>query len=276
MGDVVTTTVNYNVLPSDGGRAWQKINENPTTGVRERNWNMKGHEVQVENIRGREDSVSLDTAGFQFYVRPSKFEDFDSDEKIKTEYFSESEEIIKELTGASRVVFFDYTIRYNRPGLIDDSPDKRQPVQQVHVDQTTGSSIARVHRHLPAAEAPELLKHRFQIINLWRPIKVPALDCPLALCDFRNVDPKRDVFPVALIYPDWEGETFAVKYNPSHKWKYVRGLTPDEILLLKCFDSIQDGTVAIFTPHTAFRDPTTPEGAPPRQSIELRALVFYE
>ena len=102
-----------------------------------------------------------------------------------------------------------------------------------HIDQTTSASIARVHRHLPPDEAPERLKRRFQIINLWRPINVPALEWPLALCDYRSVDPKNDVFPVALLYPDREGETFSVKYNPNYKWKYVRGMTPDEIVLIK-------------------------------------------
>ena len=41
-------------------------------------------------------------------------------------------------------------------------------------------------------------------------------------------------------------------------------------------DTIQDGSVAISTPHTGFSDPTAPDGAPLRQSIELRALVFYD
>ena len=123
-------------------------------------------------------------------------------------------------------------VRHHRPGETD-SPSKRQPVQQAHVDQTFAAAIARVQRHLPPDEALELLKRRFQIINLWRPISVPALDWPLALCDFRSVDDRNDVFPVALIYPDREGQTYSVKYNPDHKWKYLRGMTPDDIVLIK-------------------------------------------
>ena len=124
-------------------------------------------------------------------------------------------------------------IRRRRPGVLDDSPDHRQPVPQVHVDQTLASSIARVHRHLPPSDAPKLLERRFQIINLWRPIANPAIDWPLALCDYRSVDPKKDMFPVALIYPDHEGETMGVKYNENHKWKYLHGMTPEEIVLIK-------------------------------------------
>jgi len=167
-------------------------------------------------------------------------------------------------------------IRRRRPGQFDDSPDRRQPVSQAHVDQTIASSIARVHQHLSPTEAPDLLKRRFQIINLWRPISHTALDWPLGLCDYRSVDPKTDTYPLALIYPDHEGETMGIKYNPNQKWKYFRGMIPEEAVLLKCFDSVQDGSVAVFTPHTGFEDPTTPEGTPPRESIELRALVFYD
>jgi hypothetical protein len=124
-------------------------------------------------------------------------------------------------------------IRRRRPGEADDSADRRQPVSQVHVDQTAASAIARVHRHLPASDVPRLLERRFQIINLWRPIATPAIDWPLALCDYRSVDLKREVIPVKLIFPDREGETLGVKYNKNHMWKYLEGMTPDEFVLIK-------------------------------------------
>jgi hypothetical protein len=114
-----------------------------------------------------------------------------------------------------------------------DLPDRRQPVARVHIDQTAASAIARVHRHLPASDVPELLKGRFQIINLWRPIANPALDWPLALCDYRTVDFKKDAFPVARISAEGTGETVGIQYNENHKWKYLHGMTPEEIVLIK-------------------------------------------
>ncbi|KAJ6617551.1 hypothetical protein B0H10DRAFT_1948259 [Mycena sp. CBHHK59/15] len=271
-----TGSLAFFVPPEDGSRAYTNINASPATGVRERNFTLDTKEVEIENLRGKEGSATLDTAGFQLFKRPAKHAAFTNSEEIEREYYPESIELIKELTGASRVVLFDHTVRRHRPNEIDDSPDKRQPVNSAHVDQTNASSVARVHRHLPAEDAPELLKHRFQIINLWRPISHPALDWPLALCDFRSVDPKNDVMPVALVYPDREGETFGVKHNPNQRWKYFSGVAPDELILIKCYDSLQDGSVALFTPHTGFSDPKTPEGTPLRESIELRALVFYD
>jgi hypothetical protein len=102
----------------------------------------------------------------------------------------------------------------------------------VHVDHTAESAVAHVHRHLPASDAPRLLKHRFQIINLWRPIKHEAWNWPLTLCDYRSVD-MRDFVPTTLVYSDRTEETLGVKYNPNHKWKYLKGMDPDEFVLIK-------------------------------------------
>ncbi|CCL99876.1 uncharacterized protein FIBRA_01901 [Fibroporia radiculosa] len=265
----------YFAPPPDGSKPYNNVNADPSTGQPRRNWLDDPHTVQIENIRGKEHEFTLDTTGFQFYRRPATHKAFTDDKEIERDYYPESIEFVKELTGASRAVVFDHTIRRRRPGEIDDSPQKRQPVPLVHVDQTTASAIARVHRHLPPVDAPDLLRRRFQIINLWRPISHAAYDWPLALCDYRSVDPKVDLVPTTLKYPDREGETMSVRHNPNHQWKYLKGMEPDEFVLIKCFDSKTDG-VAILTPHTAFEDPSTPADAALRESIELRLLVFYD
>ena len=245
----------FSVPPPDGERAYHHTDRDPVTGENERNYGSEEKEVVVENLRGKEDSTTLDTAGFQLFHGPAKHTSFATDEDIYREYYPESIELLKELTGASRVVLFDHSkhtctqtllhllthsstnlaVRRRRPDQIGDSPQTRQPVAGVHVDQTLKSSIARVRRHLPESDVPALLQRRFQIINLWRPISHPALDWPLGLCDYRSVDPKTDTFPLALIYPnsDYEGETMAVSYNEKQKWKYFRGVTPEEFILIK-------------------------------------------
>ncbi|KAH9852577.1 hypothetical protein C2E23DRAFT_188884 [Lenzites betulinus] len=275
--DTVTATLEYFSPPKDGSKPINYITWSPSLGVPQRNWDKVSHQVQIENLRGgKEDSVSLDTTGFQYGRRAAAHKSFDNDEIVEKEYYPESIALVKEITGASRVVPFDHTIRRRRPEEIEDTPQKRQPVPLVHIDQTPESSAARVRRHLPAEDVPKLLEGRFQIINLWRPIGRPAYDWPLALCDWRSVNRENDLVASTLRYPDRDGETFSVKFNPSHKWKYLRGMEPDEYVLIKCFDSKDDGKTATFTPHTAFEDPTTPKDAPLRESIELRLLVFYD
>ena len=91
-----------------------------------------------------------------------------------------------------------------------------------------------MHWHLLASDVSKLLKHCFQIINLWQSISHPALDWPVALCNYCSIDLK-DVMPVALIYPnsDFEGEMMGISYNENHKWKYYHEVTPEEVILIK-------------------------------------------
>lgn len=133
-------------------------------------------------------------------------------------------------------------MRRHRPDDTEDTPTNRHPVPQVHVDQTTAAAIARVHRHLPTEDAPALVKRRFQIINLWRPISHAALDFPLALCDYTSVDVKTEFEPSDLIYPDRKGETNAVRFSEGHRWKYLRGMRPEEYVLIKWSVSIHDSS----------------------------------
>lgn len=132
--------------------------------------------------------------------------------------------------------------------------------------------MSRVPFHLPD-DADELVKGRVQIINVWRPIKTVLRD-PLAVADAHSV-PDSDLVVTELIYPTRRGETYAVRPNEGHKWHYKSGLTPEEVLLIKCFDSKTDGR-ARRVPHTAFVDSGAAPDAPARESIEVRALVFHE
>ena len=83
-----------------------------------------------------------------------------------------------------------------------------------------------------------------------------------------------DLVPSDLVYRHRVGETYSVTYNPAHRWYYVPEMRRDEALLLKCCDTKTDGR-ARFMAHTSFTDPTTPADARPRESIELRTLIFH-
>jgi hypothetical protein len=228
--------------------------------------------VAIRDLRTIASSVSLDREGFGLIKHRSVMRDFADDGEIRRTYYPESEALMRELTGADRVVIFDHTVRRRVPGQEDRRGEARQPVARVHVDHTEKSGPQRVRDLLPD-EADELLRGRLQIINLWRPIRVPVFDAPLAVADAGSVAPE-DLVASDLIYPDRRGEVYSVKFNPAHQWFYVSRMEPDEALLLKCYDSKTDGR-ARFAPHSAFLDPTSPPGAPPRESIELRTLVFH-
>jgi hypothetical protein len=216
--------------------------------------------------------LSLDKSGFERVAHASALTDFSDDATIRSIYYSESAQVLLKATGAEKVVVFDHTLRDSLNGSRATS-SLREPVRRVHNDQTFVSGPRRVRDHLPADEAAQRLKHRFAIINLWRPLDVVE-QLPLALCDARSIAAS-DLVPSDLVYKDKVGETFSFTHNPAHRWYYFPKLRPDEALLLKIYDSRNDGTARL-TAHTAFEDPTTPEGAAPRRSIELRALVFWK
>jgi hypothetical protein len=143
----------------------------------------------------------------------------------------------------------------------------------LHNDYSAKSGPRRVRDHLAAEEAEYRLRSRFGEINFWRPIRGPIESTPLALCDARSID-AQDFVPVDLVYPDKVGESYSFTYNPNHRWFYFPRLEKSELILLTCYDSKEDGQ-ARFTAHTAFDDPTSSPDAPPRESIEVRALVFW-
>jgi hypothetical protein len=117
-----------------------------------------------------------------------------------------------------------------------------------------------------------LLATRTDCRKVWRPIKTIYKD-PLAVADAHSV-PEDDLVGAALIYPNRRGETFAVKPSPNHRWYFKYAQRPDEVTLIKCFDTIKDGR-ARRVPHSAFTNPSE-EDKDPRESIEVRALVFYD
>jgi hypothetical protein len=246
----------------------------PPPGVPRSNVVHETHVVPVYDLRAIEADISLDREGFELLGQRSIVRDFYDENEVRTVYYPEAERFIAEATGASRVFIFDHTVRRRVTGAEDRAAGApRQPATRVHVDHTATSGPQRVRDFL-GAEADELLQGRMQVINLWRPIRGPLRDWPLAVCDALSVAPE-DLVPSDLVYRDRVGETYGVTFNPAHRWFYVPEMQPDEALLLKCYDSEMDGR-ARFMPHTAFEDPTAPKDAAPRESIELRTFVFHE
>ena len=234
------------------------------------------HPTIIHNLRPAASELLLDVVGFQLLSHRSAVMNFWDEDEIKRIYYPESVDLLKRVTGASEVRVFDHTLRRRVPGENDRSSKPgvpRQPANRVHVDQTATSGAERLRAEYPD-EADELLRRRVAIVNLWRPIKSPVLDAPLAVCDARSVGPK-DLIASDLVYRDRRGETYNLVYNPGQRWFYAPEMRADEALLIKCFDSRDDGAVARFAPHTAFTDPTAPQDAPPRESIELRTFLIF-
>jgi hypothetical protein len=245
-------------------------NYEPPSGVPPRNTREEAHQVKILDGRAVNDRLSLDHQGFVLLRHPTAAADLYDEAEIARIYYPECERLVREATGAKRVVAFDHIVR--NAALMAKGNTIKQPAGRVHNDYTTKSAPQRV-RDLMGDEAEELLKRRFAEINVWRPIRGPLLRSPLALCDAQTLS-EENLVASDLRYPDRTGETYAVTFNPGQRWYYFPKMEADEAVLIRCFDSARQGA-ARFSAHGAFDDPQTPANAPPRESIEVRTLVFF-
>ncbi|MGO9452925.1 MAG: CmcJ/NvfI family oxidoreductase [Candidatus Binataceae bacterium] len=242
----------------------------PAPGTPDRSPKRIAHRAFVYNARAIAADLSLDREGFILVNHESATRNFYDEAEVQRVYYPEVERLVKRMTGAPRVLVFDHIVRY-APMAERGENKAKSPAKAVHNDYTAHSGPKRVRDLLPD-EADELLKHRFAIINVWQPTNGPVLESPLAVCDARSIAPQ-DWIRSELHYAHRIGETYGVAFNPNHRWFYFSRMQRDEAMLLKCYDS--DDRRARFTAHTAFDDPTSPPDAPPRESIEARALVFF-
>jgi hypothetical protein len=236
-------------------------------------------QMPIANARGAIERPSIDREGFELWDAPTNVQDFLDEDEVKTTYYREASELALAVTRAQQAHVFDHLVRrreadratlsFGRKGA-----DGRAATNgRIHNDYTEASGRKRLGLVLTDPEALARVK-RYAIVNVWRSIKGPVLDTPLAVCDARTLMVS-DLIVSEVRYPRRTGEIYHAVYSPQHQWSYYSEMDRHEALVFKQYDSQISG-VARFVPHAAFDDPHMPQDAPLRESIELRCLVVYE
>ena len=254
-------------------------------------WNFRRLAVDttITDLRDSALDPRLDDMDFQKLPAPTHVDQHDLLRKSASalrKYQIETEEVLKSITHANDIVFFDASVRHEGTETVQVQSAQSAHLR-VHVDQNPRSALARALSH----GGSELRFSRFQIVNVWKPLVAPVRNFPLALCDYRSLNLASDLVRTRLDYPDWlkDKENYSLKYSPSHRWYYWSSLSPDETLVFKCYDSASRGLalvnevterdglldVAGLCPHSAFFDHGGPNSGHLRTSLELRALLFY-
>jgi hypothetical protein len=269
-------------------------------------------EVNVQNARGQ--GKTLETNGFELVAEPimsSTPVDFLNTEDVIDIYYPTCENLLKTHFGKGVIVkAFDHNIRINssKDQLKGSGGAKTQaPVALVHGDYTMESGPKRLSDLGNPPKANDVLKQRlgetplldpdtvgaalagkrrFALINVWRNIDTnhPVEERPLACVDSLTVV-QEDLRKLYIHYADRVGENYVAAFRPQHNWCYFPRMTHDEAMLIKQWDS--KGSFALgemgrandratFAIHSAFLDPTSPETAPPRKSIEVRCALIWE
>ena len=227
--------------------------------------------VPIYNGRAIADRLSLEDEGFVLVQHNTEVKNFYDQDQLMSVYYKETEDLVKRVSGAQRVLVFDHTLRA-ADSEIREKNQVSSPVRNVHNDYTEWSGPQRVRDLLPN-EAEGLISRHFAVVQTWRPINKPVQNDHLAIADARIIA-TGELVPSARIYPNRRGEVYHLTYNPAHRWYYFPNMQRNEAMVFKCYDSMKDGRVR-WTAHCAFDDPTAPPNLPPRESIEMRTLAFF-
>lgn len=239
------------------------------------------HEMTIANARQLQTRPTLDGNGFTLLEHHSAVADFNDEAQVERIYYPEVKDLLTTLLGAEEAYVFGHIYRTDDPeatkarlALDKMERERSGPAGGVHVDFDEESIYVYVNELAGEERAPELLKKRIVNVNLWRGINMVERT-PLAVCDGSTLG-ESQLIPIDMYNAVGPNSTkkvgLSVTYSAEHRWYYYPLMTPDEVLLFKTYDS--DPSVVCRTPHSAFADPTSDPHAPPRHSLEIRALCF--
>jgi glutathione S-transferase len=231
--------------------------------------------VQIHDGWSKAKEFSVDKHGFELSGFQTSFNKWEDEDAVRDHFYPEIVDFLKRTVGAKRVLVFDHTIRTKandqKKLTQETNTSQRAPVMLVHCDYTAESGPVRVKQLLPD-EADDLLSRRVAFINIWKPVRSVVEERPLTMCDVTSAL-RQDFFKLHLRYRDRNGENYVMRYSDKHRWWYFPKMTPDQVILLKTYDS--DASRAQFVGHSAFEDPTSPPDAKTRESVEIRTIAFF-
>lgn len=217
--------------------------------------------------------------GFELRDAPSEIRDFEDKDEVERLYYPEVAALALAATGARQAHVFDHLVRKreaDRRALSFGRASRGQTAAangRIHNDYTEQSGQRRLGLVIGDAEA-RANGSRYAIVNVWRSIRGPVRDTPLAVCDARTIDAS-ELVAADVLYPRRKGEIYLLRHGERHRWSYFPQMDRHEALVFKQYDSQVSG-VARYTPHAAFELPDVPEGTPLRESIEARCLVIFD
>ncbi|MBT2187740.1 CmcJ/NvfI family oxidoreductase [Sphingobium nicotianae] len=263
-GDRDAVLINYVARGNDRPRYYANDHSKDTVAI-------ESHSMSARD--GREQALDLDTSGFQLVKHETAVSDF-TDKASAPLYAREIEALILKLTGADRVLVNGAPIlRFSERSGKAGSSDNSHPARFAHVDVSDETGKGFSQQRLP--EGQETFS-RAAHYNVWRVVSAAPQDVPLALCDARSLSGREMILADAIFDSpagDWSFEGYVVAHDPAHRWVWFPDMTRDEAIVFKTHDSAPG--VAHCVPHVAFDDPDVGDDAPPRVSVEIRAIAYW-
>jgi len=236
----------------------------------------------------------MDKLGLAFAHCESRCTNFYDSAEVERVFYPEIEKLLLEFfpDATDALVYNHDVFDKDYAGDRTEDQDAKNPgvnaryVNLVHNDLNDNSGRVRCRELLTQnlrnfgrrqnyteAEADAKMSRRFMSINLAKPMETVE-QFPFVLCAWPSFAAQPYITNYR-IYDDRVGETTRFTYDPGHEWYWFPRQTPTEVSMLKCYDSVTDGSVSRWSFHTACIDPTAPEDARCRKNVVVRSYVFF-
>lgn len=237
---------------------------------------------------------SMDRLGVSLAHLDSKCENFYDAAEVERVFYPEIEKLLLDFfPGATDALVYNHDVfDKDYEGDRTEDQDAKNPgvnaryANLVHNDLNDNSGRVRCRelltknlrnfgrtQHYSEAEADEKMSRRFMSINLAKPMETVE-QYPFVLCAWPSFADQPYINNYR-VYDDRVGETTRFTNRPDHEWYWFPRQEPNEVSMLKCYDSVTDGSVSRYSFHTACVDPTLPKDAPCRKNVVVRSFVFF-
>ena len=236
----------------------------------------------------------MDKLGVSLAHCESECQNFYDSAEVERVFYPEIEKLLLEFfPGATDALVYNHDVfDKDYQGDRTEDQDNKNPgvnaryANLVHNDLNDNSGRVRCRelltknlrnfgreQHYTEAEADAKMSRRFMSINLAKPMETVRQN-PFVLCAWPSFADQPYINNYR-IYDDRVGETTRFTYRPDHDWYWFPHQTSTEVSMLKCYDSITDGSVSRWSFHSACVDPTAPADAPCRKNVVVRSYVFF-
>jgi len=236
----------------------------------------------------------MDRLGVALGYCESKCRNFYDAAEVERVFYPEMEKLLLEFfPGATDALVYNHDVfdKEYRGDRTEDQDNKNPGVNAnyanlVHNDLNDNSGRVRCRelltknlrnfgreQHYTEAQADAKMSRRFMSINLAKPMETVRQN-PFVLCAWPSFADQPYINNYR-VYDDRVGETTRFTYRPEHEWYWFPLQEPHEVSMLKCYDSVTDGSVSRWSFHSACIDPTAPVDAPCRKNVVVRSFVFF-
>ena len=239
-------------------------------------------------------AACMDKLGVSLAHCESKCQNFYDAAEVERVFYPEIEQLLLDFfPGATDALVYNHDV-FNKEytGAVKEDQDNKDPgvntfyANIVHNDLNDNSGRVRCRelltknlrnfgrqQHYTEAEADAKMARRFMSINLAKPMETVQQN-PFVLCAWPSFADQPYITNYR-IYDDRVGETTRFTYRPGHDWYWFPQQTSTEVSMLKCYDSVTDGSVSRWSFHSACIDPTAPKDAPCRKNVVVRSYIFF-